>query len=162
MSDRTHFCMFCHIWFTAEQAAERHDTCPSCGGIMSSAVGVALSERPSRPAESFGLTGGTEREDDTGSAVSPDSDQPHRYTVDVYLHGAEPYPCVICGQYRQAAIHREGASVSGVRSWCATAWWWRPRSAGRPHQVRRQSCGERTSGRREKTDAAERSGDNDH
>lgn len=26
----------------------------------------------------------------------------HPYTVDVYLHGCEPYPCVICGQGRQA------------------------------------------------------------
>jgi len=30
---------------------------------------------------------------------------PHRYTVDVILHGAEPYPCVICGGWRQDPRH---------------------------------------------------------
>lgn len=30
---------------------------------------------------------------------------PHVYTVDVILHGAQPYPCVVCGQLRQAAVH---------------------------------------------------------
>lgn len=26
----------------------------------------------------------------------------HAYTVDVYLHGAESKPCIICGQHRTA------------------------------------------------------------
>mgnify|MGYP001573329462 CR=1 FL=1 len=28
--------------------------------------------------------------------------QDHAYTVDVYLDGAEPYPCIICGEGRRA------------------------------------------------------------
>lgn len=31
--------------------------------------------------------------------------RPHTYTVDVVLHGVEPYPCVICGGWRQDVRH---------------------------------------------------------
>lgn len=36
--------------------------------------------------------------------MSGESD-PHVYTVDVVLHAHEPYPCIICGQGRNAPIH---------------------------------------------------------
>lgn len=31
---------------------------------------------------------------------------PHPYTVDVYLHGTENYPCTVCGELRNAEAHR--------------------------------------------------------
>lgn len=30
----------------------------------------------------------------------------HRYTVDAYIVGAQPYPCTICGEGRNARVHR--------------------------------------------------------
>lgn len=36
--------------------------------------------------------------------------EPHTYTVDVHLYGAEPYPCIVpgCGQPREAVVHGVG------------------------------------------------------
>lgn len=42
----------------------------------------------------------------TYEPVTINPNEPHRYTVDVVLHGAEPYPCVICGRPRQATFHQ--------------------------------------------------------
>lgn len=33
--------------------------------------------------------------------------EPHPYTVDVYLHGAEPYPCIICQGGRNDPRHAQ-------------------------------------------------------
>lgn len=52
--------------------------------------------------------------------------QEHVYTVDVLLHGSEPYPCVICGKQRQAPIHTVSTAELSTRRqrvawllWCA-------------------------------------------
>ena len=37
--------------------------------------------------------------------TTPSDESVHVYTVDVVLHAHEPYPCVICGQWRNAPIH---------------------------------------------------------
>lgn len=42
--------------------------------------------------------------------------EPHRYTVDVILHGAEPYPCVICGGWRQDPAHLEPTPSRGSKA----------------------------------------------
>lgn len=42
---------------------------------------------------------------------------PHTYTVDAVLHAHEPYPCVICGEFRQHTNHGSEADIRHAAVW---------------------------------------------
>jgi hypothetical protein len=54
-------------------------------------------------------------------SMPPNVETAHRYTVDVILHGVEPYPCVICGKWRQDPVHQQAPQNADPEAHTVTA-----------------------------------------